>query len=180
MSQNKYQIAKRYAKALFELAEEEQALDAVSRDLEDLREQFNLIPDLVSFLTQSRIEWAAKKVVLEELTQSYTLIVKKALAVIGENQRMSELLVILDEYESRYNQVKGIVKAHVTTVIPLTATQKEKLIQKLKAQFQCKVIQLEEKLDPSILGGVKIQVGHQIIDGSLKTQLMNLKKELTR
>ena len=180
MSQNNYQVAKRYGKALFELAEEEQALDAVFHDVQDLREQLRKIPELGSFLSQTTIEWSAKKVVLDELTKDYTRISKRALAVIGENHRMPELAVILEEFETRFNMAKGIVQAQVTTVIPLTETQRDQLVQKLKTQFHCKVIQLKEKIDPTILGGVVVQVGYQRLDGSLRTQLNNLKKELSR
>ena len=180
MSQNSYQVAKRYAKAFFELAEEEQVLDAVFHDVQDLREQLKEIPELESFLSQTSVEWTTKKVVLDELTEDYTTISKRALAVIGENHRMPELVVILEEFETRFNAAKGIVQAQVTTVIPLTENQKDQLIQKLKTQFHCKVIQLKEKIDPTILGGVVVQVGHQKLDGSLRTQLNNLKKELSR
>lgn len=180
MSQNSYQVAKRYGKALFELAEEEQALDAVFHDVQDLREQLKKIPELESFLNQASVEWSAKKVVLDELTEDYLTISKRALAVIGENHRMPELIVILEEFEKRFNAAKGIVQAQVTTVIPLTETQRDQLIQKLKTQFHCNVIQLKEKIDPTILGGVVVQVGHQRLDGSLRTQLNNLKKELSR
>ena len=180
MSQNSYQVAKRYGKALFELAEEEQALDAVFHDVQDLREQLKKIPELESFLNQASVEWSAKKIVLDELTEDYLTISKRALAVIGENHRMPELIVILEEFEKRFNAAKGIVQAQVTTVIPLTETQRDQLVQKLKTQFHCKVIQLKEKIDPTILGGVVVQVGYQRLDGSLRTQLNNLKKELSR
>lgn len=180
MSNNKYQVAKRYGKALFQLAEEEQELDAVFHDVSHLRQQLVAIPELIPFLKQTSIEWPAKKVVLDELATEYTETVKKTLAVIGENRRLAELIVILDEYETRYNEAKGIIKAQVTTVVPLTSAQKEQLIQKLKTQFHCNIVRLEETIDADILGGVVIRVRHQVLDGSLKTQLSNLKKELSR
>lgn len=110
MSNNKYQVAKRYGKALFQLAEEEQELDAVFHDVSHLRQQLVAIPELIPFLRQTSIEWPAKKVVLDELATEYTETVKKTLAVIGENRRLAELIVILDEYETRYNEAKGIIK----------------------------------------------------------------------
>lgn len=179
MSQNRYQIANRYVKALFELAEEEQMLETVFRDLMNLREQLQTIPDLQPFLSQASIEWTHRQVVLDEIAQAYHPIVKQALAVIGENHRMAELSIILDECEAHYNELKGILSAQVTTVIPLTETQKEQLIQKLKIQFDGQQILLEEKIDPNILGGVVVQLGNRVLDGSIKTQLEKIKQELS-
>ncbi len=73
MSLNRYKVGKRYGKALFELAEAKQVLDAVFHDVQVLREHFKEDSRIWShLLSRSSVEWTAKKVVLDELTEDYT------------------------------------------------------------------------------------------------------------
>ena len=93
---------------------------------------------------------------------------------------MLELPFIFDAFEEAYYESKRILKATVTTVVPLTSKQKEQLSKKLTQQFGYETVAFYEQIDSSILGGVILEMKHQIIDGSVKTRLETLKKALSK
>ena len=74
----------------------------------------------------------------------------------------------------------GVLPVKVTTTVPLNKQQKEQLVTKLKTQFGYAQIELTEAIDPTILGGVVVETKNQVIDGSLKTRLNQIKKSLSK
>ncbi len=180
MKLDKYEVGKRYGKALFELAETKQVLEEVFQDAQILRQIFATVPNLGEILSHPTFEAAEKNQLVELLTSNFQGVLKTTLLVVYQNQRMKDLPYIIADFESRYYEKMGILPVKVTTVVPLTDQQLTQLMTKLKRQFGYSKIEITEAIDPTILGGVVVETKNEVIDGSLKKRLNQIKKNLSK
>jgi len=169
-------VAGRYATALFDLAKEQGAVDAVAADLTTVGGLIASSPDLMRLVRspvfsakdQSRAFAAVlDKAGVSVLTQNFA-------KVIARNRRLFGLPDMIRDFKTLYARHKGEVTAEVTTAQPLTEAQRNDLLATLKTSLG-KNIQLDAKVDPSILGGLIVKAGSRMIDSSIKTKLNNLK-----
>lgn len=180
MKLDKITVAKRYGKALFELAVESQQAEDVYNELLKVRQIFEDIPQLGDLLSDVRLDLNEKRNVMDNLVKGFDGIVRNALEVIYQYNRMYDILLIIDEYERRFNDRNNLVLGIVTTAVPLTKEQKAKLTQKVANQLGYQKAELTEKVDPNILGGVIVEANHHVIDGSIRSRLEYLRKELRK
>lgn len=96
--------------------------------------------------------------------------------IVARKNRESLLEFIATEFKSQYNVYKGIKEASVTTAVPLTPALRNELGQRLAVQTGHS-IELEEKIDPSLIGGFVLRVGDQQIDSSVKYNLNKLRNK---
>lgn len=171
-------IARRYAKAFYELADEQKKLSAISADIETLQSlpeggEFAYFLSNPLFKREEQLavmDKLAKKTKLDKLTANF-------LGTIVENGRLSLLPSIVDAVDSEISQRKGEVKAVVTSARPLKPAQVKKLADNLKKATGTD-IDIELKEDDSIIGGLIIEVGSLLIDQSVKTRLERLERAL--
>jgi len=169
-------VASRYVKSLLGLAVEQGALDQVHKDMQLLDKTCTTSPDFVMMLRSPIIKHDKKRVILEKLFKSR--VHKLSLAIIDiltEKNREPLLPAIAKEFHAAYNEYKGITKASVTTTIPVDAKLKaelEKIVKKLSGTDK---IELQEKIDPELIGGFVLNVGDKQIDASIKSKLRTLK-----
>jgi F-type H+-transporting ATPase subunit delta len=97
------------------------------------------------------------------------------LLVLIDKGRILELEGKLREMEKIHLERKNTVRAKVKTVITLQEDEKKDLVEKLEKKFNKKIL-LEEELDPSILGGIYVQVNNEVIDGTVKSKVEEMKK----
>lgn len=180
MKLDKYTVGKRYGKALFELAVEEQQTEAVYQDLLTLRKIFQEIPDLGNMLSDVRLDSDKKRKIMDQIVKGHNEIVENFLEVAYRYNRLDDLLFIIDEYEGRYNEAKKVILGTVTTAVKLTEDQKLQLTKKIAQRLGYEKAELTEQVDPEILGGVIIEANHQVLDGSVKSRLENLRNQLRR
>ena len=165
MKLDKYTVGKRYGKALFELAIENKAADTVYQELLTVREICKEIPDLGNILTDVRLEGAEKK---------------NFLLVVFEYNRSDDLPFMIDEFERRYDERNKIAHGTVTTAVPLSEEKKHELEATVADVFGYQKATLTPIVDKSILGGVIVEADHQVIDGSLASQLNGLRAALSK
>lgn len=180
MKLDKFTVAKRYGKALFELAVESNQADDVYQELHRLAQIFEEIPDLGDMLSDDRLELNEKREIMESLLKGFEDLVHDSLEVIYQYNRMYDIPLIIEEFNLRYNEQQGIISGTVTTAVPLTVEQKARLSKKLAEELGYQVAELTEKVDPEIIGGLVVEANHTIIDGSIKTRLDYLRKELRK
>jgi F-type H+-transporting ATPase subunit delta len=176
MIQNRAAI--RYAKAILEFALEQKAEEAVQRDFEQVTATLEQSKDLAKLLESPVMEASEKKEVLGKIFSNQAPATQKAMALLAKNQRINLLGQVAQEYQKRIDALQGVQKAQVTTAVPLEkALEKEVLgmAQKLTPQ---KVI-LENKIDPTLLGGFVLQIGDLQYNATVAQQLRTLKQELT-
>lgn len=175
------EAGERYAKAAFDLAGETKVLDKVKADVDALKALLLQSAELRIFISSvvyksdvklNGLLAVAKGLKLNALTQ-------KTLGVLAANGRLDHLLPFITAFNKRYDALKGIVSAEVTTAVALTAPQLEDLTKTLGKALGSQA-DINTHVDPAILGGLKVRVGSRLFDASLKTQLDSLKFALKR
>jgi F-type H+-transporting ATPase subunit delta len=173
--------ARRYARAIFGLAQDEGRLDEVRRELAQLEQLFEGSPELRSVVFRPLHPVAERRAVLDQLSARLGLspTVRQVCAILVEHGRMAAFHTIREELERLANEAAGNVEAQVFAASPLAAAQLERLRRALKAHTQ-RDVQLRVNIDPALLGGVVAKVGDLVFDGSLRTQLVQLRANLMK
>lgn len=174
-------LAKRYAKALEEAAAEADALEAVGTELERVATLWHQDPAMAAFFGNPGILLRDKAETLKSLSQRMALapLVARFLNLLLSRHRMQALPTMARLYRNLMNKRLGRVEAAVTTAVPLPADLQKGLRRQL-AQVLGRTVLLAPHVDPAILGGVVVQVDSTVYDGSLRTQLKQLRERLLR
>jgi len=172
-------LAKRYAKALEEAAAEADALEAVSTELERVATLWHQDPAIAAFFGNPGILLRDKAETLKGLSQRMALspLVARFLDLLLSRHRMQALPGVARLYRDLMNKRLGRVQAAVRTAVPLAPDLQEGLRRRL-AQVLGRTVLLEPHVDPAILGGIVVQVDSTVYDGSLRTQLKQLRERL--
>lgn len=174
------QVAKKYSTALFELAKEKNLLDAAWDQFDTLAGYLKKDKTLLDFMEAPQIS-DEKKLAL----------VKKAFAgkldkpfydfllVLIDKRRFKYIPEIIEHFDNLVREEKSIARAVCITAVPLAEAERKKLIQSLQQKTSLK-IELEEKIDKTILGGMVVMLRDQIIDGSIRHSLDLLRNRLLK
>lgn len=169
-----------YARALLELAQAEAVTARVEEEMFRLRELLKANPALLEFLKDPNIKREGKRQALVELFQGRVhSLVLNALLTISDTDRTSCLPHILEEFITLAAASRQKVSGEITTAIPLDEATLARLTAEL-SRVTGKNVQLFQKVDPAILGGVIVKIGEQIIDGSLRRKLNQIKENLVQ
>ena len=168
-------LAGRYASALLELAEDKQQLDAVAEDLRALKLLIDDSEDLRLLLRSplyGRDQQAKAMAAVLDKAGTGDL-ARRFIMVVAGNQRLFALPQMITAYLSELARRRGEVTAEVTAAKALTDAQRDKLTEALRKRVGGKV-QVDVKVDPSLIGGLVVKVGSRMIDSSLRTKLQKL------
>lgn len=172
-------IARRYAKALFGLAVERDRVEAWADSLLSLKEAVEGSPDLRDVLSNPVYSKEQRRAIVEKLAAGLTLDAepRSLLLLLGDRNRLSCLSPVVDTFRGLADQHLGLVRAKVTSAVKLEEGAAQSIADKLSQATKAKVL-LDRVVDPAILGGVVAQVGSIVYDGSVRTQLEDLRKQL--
>lgn len=168
--------AKRYSQAVFEIALETKELDRWQSDLTKIA-SLSKDATLIAWLESPKFHFDDKARLLREqlgdvsplaLNLIYLLITRGGLSMVSD---------IANEYQRLLDSHRGIEQAEVTTAVPLDDEDKLKLEEHLSAVVGKKVV-LKPEVDPSVLGGIVAKIGDKLLDGSTRSKLVALKREL--
>lgn len=169
-------VAGRYAFALFELAKDARALDQVAADLDRFSQALDASNDLTRLVKSpvfsAEEQMRALAAVLDEI--GIGGLTKNFLLLSAKNRRLFAVPDMISAFRAMLACERGETSASVTAAAKLTETQVTALKQALKAALG-KEVMLEERVDPSLLGGLVVKVGSRMIDTSLRTRLNSLK-----
>ena len=168
-------LARRYASALFELADEQKKLDEIASNLTGLKAMIAESADLHAFLrspVHGRREQATAMAAILDKTGANDL-TRRFVAVVADNRRLFALTAIIDAYLAELAHRRGEVTAEVTSATELSAEQQGALASAIGQSVGGKV-NLDLKVDPSLLGGLVVKVGSRMFDSSLKRKLQRL------
>ena len=173
--------ARRYARALFGLARDAGRVDAMRSELASLAEVLDETPELRRALFRPLHPAAERKAALAALAERLgaSAILRNFLQFLIDQRRLIDFATIRTEYERLADEASGRMRAVVTSASPLAEAQKERLCEVL-ARKSGHDVAVEWKLDASLLGGVVATMGDLIFDGSLRTQLRQLRASLTK
>ena len=172
-------LAGRYATALFELAVESNALDAVANDLSRLRKLIDGSADLSRFVRSpvfSREEQGrAMGAVLQRLGVSQ--LTQNFMGLLAQKRRLFALQGIVTAFDTLVANRRGELSATVVSAQALKPAQLASLTAALKESMK-REIRITETVDPSLLGGLVVKVGSRQIDSSLKSKLSRLERAM--
>ena len=174
------EVARKYAHALFMAAHEKGLIDAAHDQLEDLRKFIAKDNTLLKFLSAPQVLDENKQALIrtvfgERLEQLFV----EFLVVLVEKHRVAHLAEIIDDFIRLVEAEKGIERATVITAKALDAEQRRDIIASLAAKTNL-IIQIEEKVDPAIIGGMIVILHNEIIDGSVRHGLRMIEKQLAK
>jgi len=169
----------RYARALFERAEESASTDKVMEELEILSEECAENKNFVCFLTHALITAPEKKKVVEEIARrnKYDRTILDFLKVLIDNKRENLIHAIFLRYRDLYDQHKKRIRVYIETAKLLTKDEKHSIMDTLALKFREKV-DVEVMENPELIGGMTVQYKDKIYDYSVKTQLHRLKEKM--
>jgi F-type H+-transporting ATPase subunit delta len=168
-------VAYRYAKSLLDLAQERGMTDAVAADMQLFSQTARENRALVVTLQSPIVKHYKKQAILEALFKPRVNPVTYSIfEIITRKNREGLLPAIAEEFQRQYDDLKGIQKAQVTSVVPLTDAQRKTLIEQV-AKATSRTVQLQEKLDPRLIGGYVLRVGDRQLDASIRSQLNDLR-----
>ena len=168
-------MATRYAAALFELADSKKALDAVAADLNALQKMIADSADLRSVMNSpilGRTEQTKAMVAIVKAA-AFNELTQKFAGLIAQNRRLFAMSAIIKAFLKLLADRRGEMTAEVTAARPLTSDQQAAVAEAIRKAVGSKV-SINVKVDPSLLGGLVVQVGSRMIDSSLKTKLQKL------
>lgn len=172
-------IAVRYASALFDLAKDDGAIDALEADTGALKSALDDSPEFGAMISSpvysrdeqsSAISKIAEKMGLGGLTAN-------TLALMADKRRLFVLPQLVDALAAKIADHKGEMTADVMSAKALTATQEKKLAETLKKQTG-KDVKLNTTIDESLIGGLVVKVGSKMIDSSIRSKLANLQNAM--
>lgn len=169
-------LDRRYALALYQVAEEKGKVDEYLEDLRQIVDIIDKSEDFQQIIKHPQISTSKKKQTFISLFKgNVDEELLSFLLILIEKDRILYLKEKLNEMEKIHLERKNTLEAIVKTVLPLSKDQKHKLRAKLSEMYD-KNIMLREELDNSIIGGVYVRVGNNVIDGTIKSKLDEMKK----
>jgi F-type H+-transporting ATPase subunit delta len=174
-------LARRYAKAVFEIGVAQGGLDKLGADIRALANAMKESPELTAALTSPAIQRADRRKVIDALLQRLGVVstTRNLLYVLLEGERLGTLPAIARELDRMIEARAGRVSAEVVSARPLEPAQLSELVAVLE-KLSGKKVTVHKREDPELLGGVVAKVGDTIYDGSLRTELQNLRDELSK
>lgn len=173
--------AKRYARALFDVATKEKlALDRVERELTGFADLVKGNPSLERVLSNPAIPVARKAAVVRQLLALSPVMppLERLLVLLAEADRLTLLDDLTRAFRERVMEHQQVVRAEVTTAVELPAERVSALRQSI-ARATGRQVHLETRVDPAIIGGAVTRIGSTVYDGSVTTQLAKLKQQLS-
>jgi F-type H+-transporting ATPase subunit delta len=174
-------LARRYAKAIFDIGSEQGGLDKMGADLRVLAKAMNDSPELVAILSNPSIGRGARKGIVDALLQriGVVTVTRNTIYLLLEKERLQTLPDISRQLDAMIEEKAGRVQAEVVSAKPLDPSQLSQITATLE-KLSGRKVSVSSKQDPDLLGGVVAKVGDTVYDGSLRTQLRTLRDELSK
>jgi len=174
-------LARRYARAVIELGTEHKNLEQLGGELRVLAQAMKISPELISSLTNPAIRRADRRKVIDAILQrtAASAHTRNLVYLLLDGERLASLPSISREVDAMIEARSGRISAEVTSARPLDAGELAQLTAALE-QLSGKQVNITRREDPDLLGGVVAKLGDTVYDGSLRTQLRNLRDELIK
>ena len=173
-------LSRRYTKALFQLAREAGQEDKIGQEVEQFYAAYSG-SDLRQVLTNPAFAIDARKKILNQVTASQQLspLTRHFLSLLLDRDRLPYLAGIVSCYRRLLNEVNGRIDAKVVSASVLDASMVEQLRARLRG-ISGKDVVLQQDTDTALLGGLLVELEGKIYDGSIRTQLENMKQRIAR
>ena len=168
----------RYAKAMYDVANEENSVNEVYKDMSLIKELYGSSIDFKNLLSNSQINYQDKKRAVLSLTEKDNALTEKLIELLIHNKRITIIGDIAISFIQLYNEQNNIKEATVITASPINKELESEILSKINTS-NFKSVNLTNIVDPNIIGGFIIRFDGKEYNASVKQNLNNLKKELT-
>lgn len=173
-------VAYRYAESLFELAREANQVDEYCKDIDLIKTVFESDPTIVSFFSHVLIEDEAKCALLDKsFKEEVNPYVLNFLKLLVKKRRIRYVMEIIKAFKSLTNDYFGIEEGILYVNYKITE-EEVKEVEDALSKKENKTIRLKVVNDPSLIGGIKVEINNHVFDSSIKNRITLLKKELLR
>jgi F-type H+-transporting ATPase subunit delta len=174
-------IARRYARALLLIGQEDGRAETYGAELKGIGDFIDKEKDLARVVNNPLYEAASRKKILKAVMEKLglSIVMKSFLLLLFDKGRFGFLVSVNEFYQKMADELKGVAKATLTSAIQLPDETIEKIRTSLSKMTQ-KQIKLDIRQDPGLIGGIVTQIGDLVLDGSIKTQLLNMRESLKR
>ncbi len=172
-------LAAKYARALLEVVSEAGREEETAAELAVFRQLLASHDGLAETLENPAIPFSAKRRIVEEVARLLPLSdpVRNFVLVVLENRRIEHFARFVTAYGKVLDEKRGVVRGEVTTAAELDAGLRQKLEETLR-RITSRQVRLDYRRDADLIGGMKLQVGSTIFDGTVRTQLEEMKRRL--
>lgn len=172
-------LARRYARAILELASEQNQVDQLGKELADFASSWNDSAELRGVFANPEFGLTQRKAILTELLARAQVspLTRNSVLYLADRNRLAALPDIARAYAELAERSSGTVRAEVTSASPLSEAYYGQL-QKALEQVTGHKVTIERKTDPGLIAGVVTKVGDKVFDGSIRTRLSELKESL--
>ncbi|WP_046174584.1 F0F1 ATP synthase subunit delta [Domibacillus indicus] len=171
--------AKRYAIALFELAQEHNQVAKYDQEIRIVKEVIDGDSEISKVLEAPSLSLADKQALVNTLTAHASVTVSNLLKLLVERRRANEISAVCEEFIHLANEERGIAEAVVFSTRPLTEEEEASVSHTFSRKVGKQTLNIENIVDPNLLGGLKVRIGNRIFDGTLRGKLNRLEKQLT-
>lgn len=174
-------VARRYAKALLLISKEDGQTDVYQKELSGFAQLLETVEALNQAITNPLYEASARRNVLQTVIDKLDIsgTMKSFLLLLFDKGRMSFIGAIDDLYQKMADELNGIGRASVVSATDLSAETVERIRAALSQKTNMDIVLQVEK-DPELIGGIVTKIGDLVWDGSIKTQLYNMRETLKR
>jgi len=170
--------AKRYAEALFQLGQEHDTLNDMVADLQAVTDIFHKHERIYTYLDHPRVKYAEKKQFLTETFKDLQPMILHTILILVAHDHAEIIPSITAQFIQKVNEDKGVGVAQVYSVRKLSDSETQSLADNFAKRFNKKTIQIENVIDSTVLGGLKIRIGNTVFDGSIKGKLARLERDI--
>jgi len=173
------EIARVYARSLFEAAQEADKLDVVREQLGEFADALDENRELTVFFFSPYFSATEKKEGLASALEDAEPVVQNVLELLIEKHRMPIIFRLRRELDRLWEEENKLLPVQITSAVELEAATVERIGAEIGEQTGRKV-NLVSTVDPDVLGGIVLRVGNSILDASIRTRLENLRKQVAR
>jgi F-type H+-transporting ATPase subunit delta len=166
-----------YARALFQAAREEGMLEEVASEQRMLATALRESPQLQSFLRNPQIDPPDKAAVLEQLVEGASHLTRNFVRLVAQKGRSGELAEMSDELDALVDREQGRLAVELTTAYELSDEEASSIVERIE-QASGRKVEASRSVDPSLVGGLVLQIGSFRADGSVRGRLERLRQEL--
>ncbi|HEX8269497.1 MAG TPA: ATP synthase F1 subunit delta [Flavobacterium sp.] len=167
----------RYAKAILDTAQSKGVASEVNTDMQQIASTITSNEELRDFIANPTTSVVIKENAMNEIFTGVNGVTTSLFHLLFENKRFEILDGIASEYNRLFDEMNGFEVARVTTAVPMDAEMEAKVLDKIRT-FSSKKINIENIVDPSIIGGFILRIGDQQYNASIANRLHVLKREL--
>lgn len=172
------QVAERYALALFQVAQKHGTSLEVEQDLREVKKVFKMTPELYNLIVSPKLSADKRTNLINEVFIGANPFVLNTFQLMAERKRMDEVGSLADEFIALSNNAQGIEDAKVYSTRPLTEEERVSISTVFANKIGKQSLRIENIIDPSLIGGLRLQIGNRIYDSSVSTKLARLQRQL--